>query len=258
MKYVFRTILPLFLGVLLLGGCLRDDPTLDEPSPQSTEISVDITSPAEGAQVRGNVVELDVEAEGIEITDDEGDTSGTTGHFHVFVDEDPVATGETLSVGPNEIHFTESPVKVPGLSVGKHRLAVVLSDGTEMRLGRASDVVEIEVTGPSIEATAPEDAPLATGFSVQTTVNGVQIVDPAKDSGQPGSGHLDLIVDANEDPEADGQPVPADASHIHTTGTTALVTGLPEGEHTVWVVLTDKNHVPVSPMVADKVTVNIE
>lgn len=258
MKYVFRTILPLFLGVLLLGGCLRDDPTLDEPSPQSTEISVEINSPAEGAQVRGNVVELDVEAEGIEITDDEGDTSGTTGHFHVFVDEDPVATGETLSAGPNEIHFTESPVKVPGLSVGKHRLTVVLSDGTEMRLGRASDVVEIEVTGPTIDATAPEDAPLATGFSLQTTVNGVQIVDPAKDSGQPGGGHLDLIVDPNEDPEADGQPVPADALHIHTTGTTAQVTGLPEGEHTVWVVLTDKNHVPVSPMVADKVTVNIE
>ncbi|HEX2179390.1 MAG TPA: DUF4399 domain-containing protein [Actinomycetota bacterium] len=258
MKNVLRTILPLLAVVLLLAGCLRDDPTLDEPSAQSTEIVVEITSPAEGAQVQGNVVELDVEVEGVEITDEEGDTSGATGHYHVFVDEDPVATGETLSEGPNEIHFSETPVKIPGLAVGRHRLTVVLSDGSHVRLGRASDVVEVEVMGPSIDATAPEDAPLATGFTIETTVSGVQIVDPARSSGQPGTGHLDLIIDPDEEPEANGQPIPADARHLHTTGTTAEVTGLPEGDHTVWVVLTDQNHVPVSPLVADRVDVTIQ
>lgn len=258
MKTALRTTLHLFAVALLLGGCLRDDPTLDEPGPQSTEIAVEITSPAEGAQVRGNVVELDVEVEGVEITDEEGDTSGATGHYHVFVDEDPVATGETLPDGPNEIHFSETPVKIPGLAVGRHRLTVVLSDGSHVRLGRASDVVEIEVMGPSIDATAPEDAPLATGFTIETTVTGVQIVDPARSSGQAGTGHLDLIIDPEGEPEANGQPIPADATHLHTTGTTASVTGLLEGDHTVWVVLTDQNHVPVAPLVADKVVVTIQ
>ena len=241
----------------ILAGCVRDDPRLNSPSPDAPpELSVEIVSPAEGAQIDGNVVELRASAEGIEISQPDGDISGATGHFHVFIDQDPVASGETISEGPGIVHFSEPSVKIPGLATGRHRLTLVLGDGSETRIGRASDVVEVEVRGPAIDATAPEDAPLATGFTVITAVTGVQI-GGSEGAAPGGARHLDLIIDPDEDPEANGQPMPADPSHVHTTGTTHQVTGLPAGEHTVWVVLTDENHVPVSPLVADKVVVTI-
>ncbi|HYN99506.1 MAG TPA: DUF4399 domain-containing protein, partial [Actinomycetota bacterium] len=74
---------------------------------------------------------------------------------------------------------------------------------------------------------------------------------------QGGTGHLDLAIDPDEDPIGSSQPLPTDATHIHTTGTSTQVGGLGAGEHTVWVVLTDKNHVPVNPPVADRVIVTI-
>jgi len=243
----------LVLVVLLLGACVRDDPRLNSPSPTpSSEISVEIVAPEEGEQIGGNVVELEALADGIEITEPDGDISGTTGHFHVYIDRDPVAAGETISDRSDIVPFSADRVKIPGLGVGRHRFTLVLSDGAGTRLGRAADAVEVEVTGPSITSSAPEDAPMATGFTLSTTAEGVEI-----GSGEEGTRHLDLIINPAQDPEADGRPLPSDASHIHTTGTTHQVTGLRAGQHTIWVVLTDENHVPVSPLVADRVVVNI-
>lgn len=257
MKTVFRPILPFFALLLLLGACGRDNPTLDAPSGTPQALSVDITSPENGAQVGGNVVLLTVESEGIDITEAEDDVSGETGHYHAFIDRDPVASGETISEGPGVLHFTDDSASIPGLSVGKHKITVVLADGAEARIGRASAVVEVDVTGPSIDASAPATAPMAVGFTVDTVATGVQIVDPAKDPGTGGAGHLDLVIDPDEDPVGGTTPLPVDATNIHATGASTQIGGLPAGEHTVWVVLTDKNHVPVNPPVADRVVVAV-
>lgn len=257
MSTVFRPILPILAMLLLLAACGRDNPTLDAPTGNPQALSVNITSPENGAQVAGNVVVVTVESEGIEVTDADGDISGESGHYHVFIDQDPVATGETISDGPEVIHFSGDSVAIPGLAVGMHKFTVVLGDGSESRIGRGSSVIEVEVTGPSIDATAPATAPMAVGFTVDTAVTGVEITDPAGDPGTGGTGHLDLVIDPRSDPFDTDQPLPADSSHIHSTGTSTEVTGLKEGDHTIWVVLTDKNHVPVKPPVADRVVVEI-
>lgn len=257
MKTVPRPILPFLALLLLLGACGRDNPTLVAPTGSPEAASVEITSPENGTQSGGNVLRLEVDADGIDITEPDGDISGDSGHFHVFADRDPVAVGETISDGPGVFHFTEDSVRIPGLAIGKHKLTVVLGDGSETRLGRASDAVEVEITGPSVDASAPETAPMAVGFTVDTLVTGAQIVDPDEATGQPGMGHVDLVIDPQEDPIGVAQPFPVDGSYIHTTGISAQVTGLPAGRHTVWAVLTDQNHLPVNPPVADKVVVTI-
>jgi hypothetical protein len=257
MKIAVRTILPILALLILLGACGRDNPTLDAPTGSPEVASVEITSPENGTRTGGNVVRLEVDADGIEIADPDGDVSGASGHFHVFVDRAPVAVGETISDGPGVFHFTENSISIPGLAIGKHKMTLVLGDGSESRLGRASDAVEVEVTGPSIDASAPETAPMAVGFAVDTLVTGVQLVDPAKATGQAGTGHIDLVIDPQADPIGVTEPFPVDGSHIHTTGASAQVTGLPAGEHAIWAVLTDQNHVPVNPPVADRVVVAI-
>lgn len=246
MKAAQRTLVPLLTLALLLGACAGDDNTDQFAEP--AELSVQILSPADGEQIAGNVVDLQVAAEGLEIVEADGDTSGDTGHFHVFIDRDPVAPGETISNADGIFHFSGDRVRIPGLAVGTRKLTLVLGDGSHVRLGRVSAVVEVEVTGPSITAQAPETAPLATGFNLQTTADGVEI---------GADNHLDFIIDPPEEPEADGRPIPADSGHIHTSGTSHQVTGLGEGEHVIWVVLVDEDHVPVSPLVADKVTIRI-
>lgn len=256
MKTVFRPILPILALLSLLGACGRDNPTLEAPSNQA-EASVDITSPENGSQVGGNVVILTVESQGIDIAEAEGDVSGETGHYHAFIDRDPVASGETITEGPGVLHFVDDTVSIPGLSVGRHKITVVLADGSEARIGRESAVVEVEVTGPSIDARAPATAPMAVGFTVETVATGVEIVDPAQDDGTGGAGHLDLVIDPEVDPVGGTAPLPVDATHIHATGTSTQIGGLPAGKHTIWVVLTDRNHVPVNPPVADRVVVTI-
>lgn len=257
MKTVFRPILPVLALLFLLGACGRDNPTLDAPTNTPQALSVEITSPENGAQVGGNVLLLAVESDGIDIIEPEGDVSGETGHYHAFIDRDPVATGETITEGPGVLHFTDDSVSIPGLSIGKHKVTVVLADGSEARIGRVSAVLEVEVTGPTIDATAPATAPMAVGFTVETTATGVQIVDPGDDAGTGGAGHLDLVIDPDEDPVGGTAPLPVDATNIHATGTSTQIGGLPAGEHAVWAVLTDKNHVPFNPPVADRVVVTI-
>jgi hypothetical protein len=70
------------------------------------------------------------------------------------------------------------------------------------------------------------------------------------------TGHLHLFVD--RDPTPAGQPIPKEAGIIHTTETTVNVPGLAAGEHTIWVVAGDGNHVPLTPPVTARLTVNVQ
>jgi hypothetical protein len=67
----------------------------------------------------------------------------------------------------------------------------------------------------------------------------------------PNTGHHHLIVDAElPDPT---KPVPSDEHHIHFgKGQTQVTLDLPPGQHTLQLVLGDKNHVPHDPPVVSK------
>jgi hypothetical protein len=243
--------------ILAGGACIRDNPTL-EGRPRAAP-SVRITSPQTGSQLKGNVVSLDVEASGIEIKPADGDTSRKTGHFHLFIDKPAVAVGEAVPQEPDVIHSATEPIAVTGLSVGLHKLTVVLGDGVHTRITDALDEIEVDVAGPSVKSNAPTEAQAATGFTIETQVQGVQLMPAAADTGPPGStGHLHVIIDPSSPPTADGQPIPNDPTHIHTAEKSLKVDGLAPGQHTIWVVLGDKSHVPFNPLVADRVMVTVK
>jgi hypothetical protein len=257
-KFAARTLVHLVVLGLLLAGCgSSENPALEgTPSPSP---SIKIVSPESGSQVKGNVVALQLDVAGIQIRKADGDTSGRTGHFHVFVDKPAAAIGEVIPMERGVIHSADNPILIPGLTVGHHKLTVALGDGNHQRITNALAVVEFDVTGPALQASAPAEAAQATGFNIDTQVQGVQIVAAAQDKGAPGTtGHLHLIIDPASPPSANGQPLPQDPSVIHTAETSYHVTGLAAGPHTIWVVLGDKTHVPFSPLVADKVVVNVK
>jgi hypothetical protein len=109
--------------------------------------SLEIAGPDDGASVTAADVRLTVKTTGVTIVAADGDTSGDTAHFHVFVDRDPTPVGEVIPKEPGIIHSTDNPIPVPGLAPGKHKLTVVYGDGTHKRIhADAEDTIEITVT----------------------------------------------------------------------------------------------------------------
>lgn len=119
---------------------VADGPDVDAPS-------VEITSPEDGASVAGGTVELKILVTGITIVAADGDSSGKTGHFHVFVDREPMGVGEVMPKDADIVHSAANPVVISGLTPGTHELTVVLGDGNHRRIAaEALDQLTVTVT----------------------------------------------------------------------------------------------------------------
>jgi hypothetical protein len=243
------------LPILVLLGACGDDDSKEETAPRTAAESLAIVSPAEGASIKGNVVTLDVEPRDIAIVKPDGDTSGRTGHYHVFIDRDAVAPGEVIPREAGVVHTADDPITITGLAPGSHRLVVVYGNGVHARIGTAEAERTVLVEGPSVKASAPATVAAGQPVTVTMEVDGLSLVKADGDtSGR--SGHLHLFVDTPPTPA--GQPIPlGDARIIHTADTTATIPDLPPGEHTIWVVAGDGTHVPLAAGVKDKVTVTV-
>lgn len=216
--------------------------------------SLDIVAPVAGSTVKGNVVSLDLDAEGVIIVKADGDSSGRTGHYHVFIDRDPVAAGTPIPNEPGIVHTTADPIVLPGLGVGIHRFVVVYGDGEHVRIGRAQAETTVEVIGPSLDATAPVTSSVGQPVVVNVKVEGFTIVKADGDtSGR--TGHLHVFVD--REPTPAGQAIPVEAGVIHSADTRIAVGNLAPGEHILSVVAGDGAHVPFNPRVMDEVTVTV-
>lgn len=251
MRRTWRVLLA--LTMLIAAGCGDDDDDGDDDAADSGT-SVEIASPSNGTTVKGNVVTLDLEATGIQIVKADGNTSGDTGHFHVFIDKVPVAAGATIDVAPGIVHSTDDPLKVTGLNAGKHTLTVVLGNGVHQRIGTAEDSVEVTVEGPTVDATAPATATAGQPISVEAVVEGVQLVKADGDTSGK-TGHLHAFID--KEPVA-GQAIPLDDPLIiHSATSPISLPALNGGAHTIWIVVGNGNHVAFDPLVADKLTVTV-
>jgi Domain of unknown function (DUF4399) len=217
--------------------------------------AVQIKSPAPGTEVKGNVVLLELSAEGVTIQAADGDTSGKTGHFHVFVDRSPVGFGETIPKEPGIIHTTDNPVTVAGLAVGKHKLAVAVGDGAHRSISYTPAETEVTVLGPAVQATAPASVPAGQPVTIELKATGVSIVAANGDmSGK--TGHFHLFVD--RPPVAPGALIPTgDPAIIHTKETSVQLKDLAGGDHVVWVVVGDGAHRALDPPVRAKVMFSV-
>jgi hypothetical protein len=256
----WRAIALLAVLALVAAGCGNDDDdAADDAGADTTAAagpSVEIVTPADNSTVKGNVVSLDLSIKGLSVVKADGDTTGKTGHIHVFVDKEPVAAGQPIPKEAGVIHSTDDPLMVTGLHVGEHTLTVVLGDGTHARIGDAEDSISVTVSGPSVDATAPATLAAGQPLSIDVAVEGVQIVKADGDT-TGATGHLHAFVDRDPTRYA-GQPIPAgDAAIIHTAAVPIVVPGLTPGEHTIWIVLGNGGHVAFDPPVMDKLLVTV-
>ena len=74
---------------------------------------------------------------------------------------------------------------------------------------------------------------------------------------KPNSGHHHLLIDTELPPL--NKPIPNDPQHLHFgSGQTEAEVTLPPGQHTLQLLLADKDHIPHSPpVVSERITVNV-
>lgn len=246
-RLLFSTVIAVTALVLAGSACSKTAKT----SATAPKVALAITSPATGSEAKGNVVSLDVTVSGIEIVKADGDTSGKTGHFHVFIDREPLAAGVVIPKEKGIVHSAVSPIVITGLSAGTHRFIVVIGNGGHSRIGESNAETSVTVLGPTLKAAVPASIMRGVPFSINVTVTGVSLV-PAKGDTSGKSGHLHVFID--RDPTPDGQPIPKEPGIIHSVATTIPIPAMTAGDHVVWVVLGDGAHVPFSPAVKHKLT----
>lgn len=100
----------------------------------TTALRVEETAPDLRAtwRLEGDVVVIEAEAEGVELTFVEGDDSGATAHLHAYVNRPPPRDGDAIRTNsPSIVHATGATLRVEDLGPGTHTIWVVLGDGTD-------------------------------------------------------------------------------------------------------------------------------
>ncbi|MGQ0521620.1 MAG: DUF4399 domain-containing protein [Actinomycetota bacterium] len=203
----------------------------------------------------GNTVELELSGAGVEVVEPDGDTSGRTGHYAVFVDREPVAVGERVPEDDDDVHeVTEDTVQLAGLAAGAHVVKVVIADGRHRRMGPAEAEAEFTVKAPTLQASAADVESSKDPVVVRVEVSGVTLA-PPDGSTAATSGHYAVFID--REPTAAGAPVPTERGIVMAATPTVALDDVGGGEHELWVVLVDGAGVPFDPLVADRVTVEV-
>jgi hypothetical protein len=244
--------------VLTAAGCAKSTDTSTVATPPASAMPsgpVSVTVGAVPQSVQGNVVTIPVTVKGIDIVKANGDTSGKTGHFHVFIDKEPPAVGTVIPKGPGIVHTADIPIKLYGQKVGMHAYHIVLGDGVHKRITNVHEMVSVDVKGPSVHGTAPATVASGSDLKVELSAEGVQIVKANGDTSGK-TGHYHVLVDPATKPVA-GEVIPAAVPNkiIHTAESSTTISGLAKGDHVIWVVLGDGTHKAFDPPVMDKLTV---
>lgn len=129
--------------------------------------------------------------------------------------------------------------------------AAMAADAPGLPVTQAPSGAEVYIIAPADGATVGQE------FTVRFGLKGMGVA-PAGVAKEH-TGHHHLLVDVKSLPAA-GQPIPADANHIHFGGgQTQTTVKLAPGTHTLQLELGDQNHVPFDPaVVSKKITIHVK
>ena len=110
---------------------------------------------------------------------------------------------------------------------------------------------------PSIVITAPAEGEVLPGpdVTIQVTVSGFDLRPPLQEAREPGAGHIEYFLDVAL---AFDEPTPlGDDNIIHSGRFSETFTGVPPGEHTVYVCLAYDDHTCIGPALTDSARVTV-
>jgi hypothetical protein len=98
--------------------------------PETSDVTVSITSPAEGDTVSGSAVHISLDATGIEIAP-AADARPETAHHHLYLDVDFPQSEASIPMGlAGVVHLGQAQKEYhwEGVTPGPHRIIAVLAD----------------------------------------------------------------------------------------------------------------------------------
>jgi hypothetical protein len=201
-----------------------------------------------------------------------------SGHHHLLIDTDLPPLDQPIPSDFNHLHYgagqTEAEIT---LTPGEHTLQLLLGDKDHVphtppvmsprirvKVADAAPAPTAAATGgPTASAPGAEvffvdlkdGATVASKTTVKFGVRNMEVV--AAGSPREHSGHHHLLIDT--DLPALDQPIPNDFNHLHYgAGQTEAEITLSPGEHTLQLLLGDKDHIPHSPPVmSSRIRVNV-
>ena len=208
-----------------------------------------------------------------------GSDRENSGHHHLLIDADLPPLDQPIPSDFNHLHFgagqTEAEIT---LKPGEHTLQLVMGDkdhiphnppviSQRIRVRVAGDAPSPNVAAMGGPSPSSPDAEVyfidikdgATIIGTKTTLYfGLRNMGIAPaGSDRENSGHHHLLVDT-ELPPLD-QPIPNDFNHLHFgNGQTEAEITLKAGEHTLQLVMGDKNHIPhTRPVLSQRIRVRV-
>lgn len=246
------------LVALVLGGCASQDPTVVDPSPDTTEV---LSVQVKADETDGNTFELSAKADNLEIAP-ASDGNEDAAHFHLFIDRDPTEVGDTIPAERNVIHFATPELRVWGLTKGQHDFVLVLGDTAHTHLNTNQAPFSVTVNGPTVVATAQGTPEADKAFDIKVDLEDLDFSAGGQVTTTASSGtkltHLHAIIDP-ETPPKPGDTIGA-AVHgkiIHTTNTTIEIPALAKGRHEIYIVAGDATHNVGTNLVGDKLTITV-
>jgi hypothetical protein len=258
----------MWLGVAALATSAfaqnADKPALTPSKPGAKAYFVDLK---DGATI-GPTTTIHFGLEGMGVAP-AGVDKPNTGHFHLLIDTDLSAPDEPIPNNENNLHYGAGQTQATvTLAPGKHTLQLVMGDANHVPHSPPviSPVLHVTVAekppAPAASA-APASgrhpsaanakvyiespangAYVATTFTVRFGLSGMGVAPAGFD--KPNSGHHHLIIDAALPPF--DEPIPNNENYLHFgAGQTEATVTLPQGKHTLQMLLGDANHIPHDP-----------
>jgi hypothetical protein len=255
----------LLAGALASGVAIAQQPRTGGPTPSGPGAEVYFVDLKDGATVPGKLtVFFGLRNMGVAPAGSDRENSG---HHHLLVDADVPPLNEPIPSDFNHLHFGAGQTEAElTLKPGEHTLQLLMGDKDHVPHTPPvmSQRIKVKVAGDAnagLTGGPSSSAPGAEVYFVDLK-DGATVVGPKvmlyfglKDMGvapagsdRENSGHHHLLIDS-ELPPLD-EPIPSDFNHLHFGGgqTEAEVT-LKAGQHTLQLLMGDKDHIPHTPPV---------
>jgi Domain of unknown function (DUF4399) len=257
----------LFAGIVFGGVAVAQTKRTGGPSPSPAGAEVYFIDLKDGATVPAKLkLYFGLRNMGVAPAGSDRENSG---HHHLLIDAELPPLDQPIPNDFNHLHFgagqTEAEIT---LKPGSHTLQLLLGDKNHVPHTPPvmSPRIRVNVTltgGPT--ASAPGAAVYITdlqdGATIDPTVTvhfGLKNMGVAPaGSDRANSGHHHLLIDS-ELPPLD-QPIPNDFNHLHFgAGQTEATITLKAGDHTLQLLLGDKDHIPhTPPVVSPRIKVRV-
>lgn len=208
----------------------------------------------EDSQEAANGIQVQMEAENFTI-EPSGEVNENAGHWHVLVDADPVAEGETIPSDNQHLHFGDgSEETVLDLEAGEHNLVLQPADGQHRAYPFTDEVsvtvVESSVSFGNLEDGATVESPVAATFEASDNLT----VEQSGEINQS-AGHWHVMV--NTEAVETGETIPSDDQHLHFgDGSSEVDLDLPAGDHDLVLQLANGQHQAMPE--TDEISITVE